>query len=82
MEHSNMLLHTVRPLEPGEAEVAALVGDAAGVAADAAADLARRHAGGRHVLLLLGVHLGLLEIVFITVDNRNINYVFIILHNN
>ena len=82
MEHSNMLLHTVGPLEPGEAEVAALVGDAAGVAADAAADLARRHAGGGHVLLLLGVHLGLLEIVFITVDNRNINYVFIILHNN
>ena len=65
MEHSNVLLHTIRPLEPGEAEVAALVGDAAGVAADAAADLARRHARGRHVLLLLGVNLGLLEIFLI-----------------
>ena len=58
MTQLDVLPHTLRPLQPREAEVATLVAHAAAVVPHAAADVPGGHAGAAHVL---GVGLLLLE---------------------
>ena len=50
MTELDVLPHTLRPLQPGEAQVSAVLAHATRVVPDAGADVPGGHAGGGHVL--------------------------------
>ena len=53
MTQLDVLPHTLRPLQPGEAQVPAMLAHATRVVPDAGADVSGGHAGGGHVLGVL-----------------------------